>query len=80
VCGAADVRLVDFLVEGAPGNLGQVVLTYDCNFHGHRFTLHVARGPATTAQIPAWADLSHEEQALWTRIVLAEQQEREARR
>jgi hypothetical protein len=37
-------------------------------------------GPATTASIPAWADLSHEEQALWTRIVLAEQQEREARR
>jgi hypothetical protein len=37
-------------------------------------------GPATTAQIPAWPDLSHEEQALWTRIILAEQQEREARR
>lgn len=37
-------------------------------------------GPATTAQIPAWSDLSHEEQALLTRIFLAEQQEREARR
>jgi hypothetical protein len=37
-------------------------------------------GAATTASIPAWSDLSHEDQALWTRIVLAEQQEREARR
>jgi hypothetical protein len=37
-------------------------------------------GPATTAQIPAWEELSDEEQALWTRIVLAEQKEREARR